>query len=98
MERHGLAVAGGQDEPGAFPLGRTNSAEDIGGCGLLIARRRGACPTLGPAAGDFVLLPDAGFVLPPDFYRLVASLFCGRLFQEGGEVFLKAVAASASCA
>ena len=30
MEGHGLGVAGGQDEPGAFSLGRTDRPEDIG--------------------------------------------------------------------
>jgi hypothetical protein len=63
MKRHGLAVAGGEDEPSAFSIGRTDGAEDIGRCRPLIMRRGGACSTLGPAAGDLVLLPDAGFVL-----------------------------------
>jgi hypothetical protein len=61
-------------------------------------RRRGARPTLCPAAGNRVLLPDASFVLPPDFYRLAARLFCDCLFEEGGEVFLKAMTVSSSFA
>ena len=30
MQRHGLAVAGGEDTPGAFSFGRANGAEIIG--------------------------------------------------------------------
>src|SRR5580704_5553022 len=98
MKRHGLAVAEGKDEPGAFSFGRTNGTENIGRCSPLIARRRRPRPAFRPAAGDLVLLPDTGLVLPPDFYRLARSLFCGRLVHEGGEFFLKAAAASSSCA
>ena len=86
MKRHGLAVAGGEDEPSAFSIGRTDGAEDIGRCRPLIMRRGGACSTLGPAAGGLVLLLDAGFVLEPKLYLLAASLIRGGFLHEREEI------------
>src|SRR3984893_3629913 len=59
MQSHGLAVAGGQDKPSAFPFGGTDGAENIGRRRPLVVRRRRTRPTLGPAARDLVLLADA---------------------------------------
>lgn len=39
MELRGSGVARGQDEPGAFALGGTDGAEDVGRLGALVARR-----------------------------------------------------------
>jgi hypothetical protein len=41
MQGHGLAVAGGQDESGAFSFGRTDGSENIGRRRPLVARRGG---------------------------------------------------------
>ena len=42
-----------------------------------------------PAAGDAVLLTDAGFVGEPDLYRVDAEALLARnACQRGGEVFL----------
>src|ERR1700693_5147577 len=49
MKRHGLAVAGGEDEPGAFSIGN-RWRRRYSRCRPLIMRRGGACSTLGPAA------------------------------------------------
>src|SRR6516162_7816235 len=45
---------------------------------------------IGPAAGDLVLLADAGLVGEPDFYRVaVKRLLARNCLQARGEVFLK---------
>src|ERR1700738_3886251 len=74
----------GRTSPAPFPSG-TDGAEDIGRCRPLIMRRGGACSTLGPAAGDVVLLPDAGFVLEPKLYLLAASLVRGDFLHDSGD-------------
>lgn len=98
MKRHGFTVAGGEYEPGAFSFGRADGAENIGRTRPLVVRRRRPCPAFRPSAGDLVFLPDPSFVLKPNLYRLARSLFCGCLLHEGEKVFLKATAASSSCA
>ena len=54
--------------------------------------------TLGPAAGDGVLLPDAGFILPPQLYLGSGREPLADLVQFGRKVFLKASIASSFCA
>jgi len=66
MERHALCRAAWQNQAGAFPLGRTDRAEDVSGGGSQIARRRGTGAALGPAPGDLVLLSDPRLVSKPD--------------------------------
>jgi hypothetical protein len=92
MQGHGLAVAGGEYEPGAFSFGRADGAENIGRTRPLVVRRRRPCPAFRPSAGDLVFLPDAGFVLEPKLYLLAASLVRGDFLHEGEKVFLKAAA------
>ena len=41
-------------------------AEDVGRSRSLVVRGAGSGAALPPAAGDLVLLPDPGFVLPPN--------------------------------
>src|SRR5262245_30744716 len=54
---------------------------------------------LGPAAGDLVLLADAGLVGEPDFYRVaVKRLLARNCLQARGEVFLKSSIAPSACA
>ena len=96
MEGHGLGVAAGQDEAGALCLLGADGAEDVGRLGALIERRAGPGAALGPPARDLVLLSDAGLVLEPDLYVLAVCLLGRDLGQFGGEVFLKAAAASGS--
>ena len=43
-------------------------------------------------------LPDPGFILEPDFDHLALGGTGGDFCHSGGEVFLNAAAASASCA
>jgi len=98
VERHGLGITAGQHQARALALARADGAEDVGRSGTLIVRRPwpGAAP--GPPAGDLVLLPDAGFILEPEFYVLALSLMPCDLCQLGGEVFLNAAMASRSWA
>ena len=44
MKRHGLAVAEGKDEPGAFSFGRTDGTENIGRASPLIGGAEGRVP------------------------------------------------------
>jgi hypothetical protein len=99
VQVHGLCVAARQDKPGALALFGTDRAEDIGGGGALVLRRRGARTALGPAASYLVLLTDAGFVGEPDFdVADFDALLLGDLFQARGEVFLNASIAPSACA
>src|SRR2546429_7656878 len=87
MKRHGLAVEGGEDEPRAFSIGRTDGAEDIGRCRPLIMRRGGACSTLGPAAGGLVFFPPAGLLPGPKLYLLSANPLSRGFPPHNGEAF-----------
>ena len=98
MESHGLGVARGKNEPGTFALGGANGAEDVGRTRPLVVWRGRSRPAPCPAAGDLVFLPNASFVLEPDFYRFAGRLFCGDFVHEITEVFLKAAVACTSCA
>jgi hypothetical protein len=55
-EGHGLAVAGGQDEPGAFSFGRADGAENIGRRRPLAARRRGPGSAFRPSIANALML------------------------------------------
>ena len=94
VEGHGLGVAARQHQAGALALSGADGAEEIGRAGALIARRTWPAAAPGPPAGDFVLLPDAGFVLEPELYVLALGLLGRDLCQLGGEVFLKAAMAA----
>jgi hypothetical protein len=99
MQLHRLSVASRQDQADRLAFFRANRAEDVGRGGALVARRRGTRPTLRPAAGDLVLLSDAGFVGEPDFYSAgIDALFARDFLQAGGEAFLKSSIAPAACA
>lgn len=98
MKVHGGAVADGQDETGTNPSGRTNGTEEIGRAGALVVGCDGPCSTLGPAACDFVLLPDPGLVLPPDLYRGAVWQDPADRCELAGKVFLKAATALGSWA
>jgi hypothetical protein len=97
MQGHSLAVAGGQDKPGAFSFGRTDGSENIGRRRPLVARRGGPGSAFRPSPSDLVFLPDPGFILEPNLHRFAASLLCVGFFHDGGEAFLKTSAASSSC-
>jgi hypothetical protein len=90
MQLHRLGVAPRQDQADRLAFFRADRAEDVGRGGALVARRRGPRSALGPAAGDLVLLSDAGFVGEPDFYSAgIDALFARDFLQAGRETFLK---------
>ena len=90
MQVHRLGVASGQDQGGALALLRADGAEDIGRGGALIAGSAWAGATLGPQAGDLVLLADTSLICEPDFYLVAVDRLLARdLVQARGEVFLK---------
>lgn len=65
---HRRGVAPGHDQPGALALLRTDRAEDVCPFGPLVVRGAGSRAAFRLASGDGGLLPDAGFVLPPQLY------------------------------
>lgn len=95
---HGMGIAPGHDQCCGLAVFGVDRAEDVGRPRALVMRCRRSGTSLGPAAGDLVLLPDPGFVLEPDFDHLALGDAGGNLCRCGGEVFLKASTASASCA
>jgi hypothetical protein len=99
VQVHRLSVAGWQDQGCALALLRADRSEDVGGGRALVPRRAwtGAAP--GPAAGDFVLLTNAGLVGEPDFYCVAGKCLraCDCL-QTGGKTFLKSSTAPSACA
>ena len=98
MRGHRRGVAPRHDKPGALALLGADRAEDIGPLGALVVRGARPGSTPGPAAGDGVLLPDAGFVLPPQLYFGSGREPLADLVQFGRKVFLKASIASSFCA
>ena len=65
MGGHRRNIAPGHDQRGALALLGADRAEDVCPFGPLVMGRARSSSTLGPSAGDGVLLPDAGFILPP---------------------------------
>jgi len=68
VQGHGIGIAEGQDQPGAFSLFRADCAEDVGRLGALILRGRRPRAPPGPTPRDLVFLADAGLILVPDLY------------------------------
>src|SRR5215831_9355515 len=91
--------AGRHDQGCTLALLRADYTEDVGGSGPLVPRCAWTGAALGPAAGDLVLLADAGLVGEPDFYRVaVKRLLARNCLQARGEVFLKSPIAPSACA
>ena len=96
MHRHNFRIGRGRDDGRRGGALRADGAEDIGPFVSLITRRARARSAFCPDAGQCALLPNAGFVLEPDFERLAFGAL-GELFRERrGEVFLKASCAASS--
>jgi len=99
VQVHRLGVAGRHDQGCTLALLRADCTEDVGGSGPLVPRCAWTGAALGPAAGDLVLLADAGLVGEPDFYRVaVKRLLARNCLQARGEVFLKSSIAPSACA
>jgi hypothetical protein len=99
VQVHRRGVAQRQDQGGALAVLGTDGAKDVGRRIALILRCRGPGPAPRPAAGDAILLADAGFVGEPDLYRVAADALLARdARQRGGEVFLNAAMAPSAWA
>jgi len=89
VQVHRRGVAERQDQCRALAVLRADGAEDVGRGVALVLRCRGPGPAPCPAAGDAVLLADAGFIGEPYLYRVEAEALLARdACQRGGEVFL----------
>src|SRR4030095_440491 len=74
MQSHRRRVAEGQDQASNLSLRRADGAEDVGRTGALIVRNARPGTASSPAAGLFVLLPDAGLTLATNLSLVGASL------------------------
>jgi len=97
MHAHRLTVAAGHDDAGRLAFSRADRAKDPGRGAPLIARSRGARAALGPTPGELGLLPDPGFILPPQLYGRSFGEALADLRQTGGEAFLKMAMSSLFC-
>ena len=99
VQVHRLGVAGGQDQSRALALLRADRSEDVGRGGALVTGRAWAGATLGPTAGDLVLLADTSLVCKPDFYVVAVERLRARdCLQARGETFLKSSITPSACA
>src|ERR1700678_1628025 len=73
VQRHGLGVAGWEDETCRLAERGTDGAEDIGRGGSLIPQGKRARAAFRPASRDLVFLTDARFILEPEFEWLAAG-------------------------
>ena len=90
VQVHRLGVASGQDQGRALALLGADCAEDVGGCGALVAGRAGTGAAFRPPAGDLVLLANTSIGLEPDFYPgCIEALLTRDCLQARGEAFLK---------
>ena len=87
MGVHGMRIGPWHDKAGGLAFFRADGAEDIGRACALVLGRGGARAAPGPSPGDLVLLPDAGFVLPPDLDLDTVTEFGADLLQAVGKVF-----------
>ena len=97
MPLHGLGITAWQHETGTDAPGRTDRTEEIGRLRALVLRCRGSGATPGPAPREPSLLPDPGFVLPPDLYVRAGRERCPDLPHLGWEFFLKSSSAYSFC-
>lgn len=97
MHVHRLAVAAGHDDTGTLAFGGTDGTEDPGRGSALILGCRRAGSSLRPATGQFGLLTNPGFVLPPQLYARALAEALFDFCQAGGETFLKSAISSTRC-
>ena len=88
MKLHGVGVGIGQCKRRARAARRTDRTEEIGILVALVGRLARPRAAAGPLPHDAVLLADPGFILEPDFYRLVFRHAGQMGAQRACEVFL----------
>ena len=84
---HGGGVAALLDDGGGDAALGTNGAEDVGRPGALVMRGAGPGAAPGLMSGMLVLLPDAGFILPPDLYPGTVGERLSGLRDQLGKFF-----------
>ena len=96
VDAHRLAVGRRHDDGSTRRPGRAQRAEQVNGVPPIVPHR--ARPRAGgrPDVFKAALLAHAGFVLEPDLDGLAGSVRGQDVFQQSGEVFLKASSASGS--
>ena len=82
VQVHRLGVAGRHDQGCTLALLRADCTEDVGGSGALVPRCAWTGAALGPAAGDLVLLADAGLVGKSAPERIPMALVEGGVEDE----------------
>ena len=97
VQVHGLGIDVGEDQRRSEVACGADGAEQIGPIVTLVAGRSGPTAALCPDAGQRALLANPGFVLPPQFDRLVARVCRDAGGNQIGEVFLCASCNAASC-
>src|SRR3989304_9174361 len=95
---HGFGVGVRHDEGDSNIAARTDCAEQIGVFITLVLRLTRPGSLLRPLIDETVLLSDPHFVLEPHLDRGGRCKLLQRLGNSGGEVFLNAAIACASCA
>ena len=93
---HGLGRGVGHDHRGPDGACGADGAEDVGRDVPVVANHRGARADRRPDVGVAALLTYAGFILEPDFERIVDGGRGERGLHQAGKVFLKAASASGS--
>lgn len=89
MQFHRMGIAFWHDKPCGFTLLWADRSKDIGRAGPQVLYRFWTCATFGPTSGLFILLPDPGFILPPDFYGLAKGFLILDFNYFGWEVFFE---------
>lgn len=97
MRLHRLRVTERHYQSGALALGGADRSKEMGPGSALVVRRARPGPAPRPSSGEIVLRADPCLVLPPELYAL-APMCVPDLAQALRETFLKASAASGSCA
>ena len=97
VELHGLGIGVGKRQTGADAARRADGAEQICAAVALIRRLAGPGSAARPLPDDAVLLPDPGFVLPPDLDRLALRQIGQMRAQRAREVFLNSATIRVSC-
>ena len=105
MHLHGMGFGPRHHQRGANAPGRTDGAEQVSALVALVSRLTGSTAPFSPLPNLAVLLPNARFILKPDFDWLVLRQMALVLRQMAyvrlncaREVFLKASMILAFCA
>lgn len=96
VQLHHGSVGARQNQADGTIAGGAEGTEDIGILVARIDRHRWPRPFGSPTVGAAAFLPNAGFILTPQFDGF-AGMRDGDFLQFAGELFLKAATASVAC-